>query len=167
MIIRKVETNDLDALVNIENMCFPKEEAATRASFEYRIAAFPDSFYVAVENNQIIGIVNGCVTDRLTISDELFEPMGGHNPNGKNQTIFGLLVDPRYQKQGIAARLMHYIMNAAKHAGRENMVLTCKEHLIKYYEGFGYVNHGISESTHGGAIWYDMVADLSKYQYSE
>jgi len=160
MIIRRVELNDLDAITRLENVCFPKEEAATRASFEYRILTFPESFYVAVVNNEIVGIVNGCVTDQLVISDDLFEPEGGHNPNGKNQTIFGLLVDPGYQKQGIAASLMRHIMDVAKQAGREKMVLTCKEHLIKYYEGFGYVNHGVSKSTHGGAVWYDMVADL-------
>lgn len=160
MIIRIVEPNDLDDLVRLESICFPKAEAATRESFEYRIAAFPESFYVAVEDDEIIGIVNGCVTDNSVISDELYEPEGGHNPNGKNQAIFGLLVDPRYQKSGIAASLMNYFMNVAKQAGREKMILTCKEHLVKYYERFGFVNYGISKSTHGGAVWYDMTADL-------
>lgn len=160
MIIRKVELNDLDAVTRLENACFPKEEAATKQSFKYRIVTFPESFYVAVDDNEIIGIVNGCVTDSLVISDDLFEPEGGHNPNGKNQAIFGLLVDPRYQKKGIATKLMNYFMNVAKYAGRKKMILTCKEHLINYYEGFGYVNHGVSKSTHGGAVWYDMVADL-------
>lgn len=160
MIIRKVERNDLDAVTKLESICFPKEEAATRDSLEYRMVTFPESFYVAVEENEIIGFVNGCITDSLVISDDLFEPGGGHNPNGKNQTIFGLLVDPGHQNKGIAAKLMNYIMEAARYAGREKMILTCKEHLIKYYEGFGYVNQGVSKSTHGGAVWYDMVADL-------
>jgi len=70
------------------------------------------------------------------------------------------VVDPEYQKKGIAAKLMNYIKDVAKNAGREKMILTCKEHLIKYYEGFGYVNQGVSKSTHGDAVWYDMVADL-------
>ncbi len=160
MTIRRVEPEDLEGLVRLENICFPEAEAATREAFAYRIAAFPDSFYVALENNEIIGIVNGCVTDSPVISDDLFEPEGGHNPKGKNQAIFGLLVDPRYQKQGIAASLMNYFMDAARQAGREKMILTCKEHLIHYYEKFGYVNLGVSNSVHGGAVWYDMEADL-------
>lgn len=160
MMIRKVGPRDLDELVRLENICFPEAEAATREAFAYRIAAFPDSFYVAVENNEIIGIVNGCVTDSPVISDDLFEPEGGHNPNGKNQAIFGLLVDPRYQKQGIAASLMNHFMDAARQAGREKMILTCKEHLIHYYEKLGYVNLGVSKSVHGGAVWYDMEAVL-------
>lgn len=160
MNIRKVMPGDLDRLADLENLCFPPAEAATREAFAYRIAAFPESFYVAVENDEIVGIVNGCVTNSLVISDELFEPDGGHDPNGKNQAIFGLLVDPRYQRRGIAAALMKHFMETSRQAGREKMILTCKEHLIKYYESFGYVSHGISGSTHGGAVWYDMVADL-------
>ena len=160
MLIRKVEPNDLATVTKLESLCFPEAEAATRESFAYRIAAFPESFYVAVEDDEIIGMVNGCVSDSPTIGDELFEPEGGHDPAGKNQMIFGLLVDPRYQKKGIAAALMRHFMETAKKAGREKMVLTCKEHLIKYYEKFGYVNQGVSKSSHGGAVWYDMTADL-------
>ena len=155
-----VVPGDLEALVTLENQCFPPAEAATREAFTYRIGAFPESFYVAEEDGRIIGIVNGCVTDSLVIRDELFEPEGGHNPNGKNQAIFGLLVDSAYRKQGVASELMRYFMDAARLAGREKMILTCKEHLIKYYGGFGYENQGVSESTHGGAVWYDMTAEL-------
>ena len=114
MIIRQVEPGDLDALTELENKCFPAAEAATREAFEYRIAAFPKSFYVAVEDGKIIGVVNGCVTNSLTISDDLFEPEGGHDPNGKNQAIFGLLVDPRYQRRDVAAALMNYFMDRSQ-----------------------------------------------------
>lgn len=160
MIIRQVELSDLDAVSKLECVCFPNKEAATRESLKYRIVTFPESFFLALEGDKIVGFVNGCVTDNLVISDELFELGGGHNPNGKNQTIFGLLVDLEYQKKGIATKLMNHIKDVAKNAGREKMILTCKEHLIKYYEGFGYVNQGVSKSTHGDAVWYDMVADL-------
>lgn len=160
MLIRKVEKQDLEDLVRVENLCFPEAEAATRESFQYRIQAFPDSFYVAMDGDRLVGMVNGCVSNQETITDELFEPEGGHNPEGLNQMIFGLAVDPSYQKQGIAAQLMERLMEEAKAAGRKKMVLTCKEGLIPYYEKFGYVNQGVSQSVHGGAVWYDLVAEL-------
>lgn len=160
MIIRKVEMNDLEALLKLENLCFPKEEAATEKSFIYRIQTFPESFYIALKDDKIVGFINGCVTDNMVISDNLFEPNGGHNPQGENQAVFGLVVDPDYQNRGIAASLMDHLMQSARTLGRKNMILTCKQHLIKYYEGFGYVNQGVSQSTHGGAVWYDMVAKL-------
>ena len=41
-------------------------------------------------------------------------------------------------------------------------ILTCKEKLIGFYEKFGYVNLGISDSKHGGAVWYDMILEFKK-----
>lgn len=158
--IRQVMPNDLDEITEIESICFPKEEAATKESLKYRIETFPNSFFVATYNGKIIGFVNGAVTNHNTIVDELYEAEGGHNPLGKNQSIFGLDVLPEYQRQGIAAKLMEYIMEKSKEAGRENMILTCKDRLIHYYEKFGYENKGVSASVHGGVVWYDMIAKL-------
>ncbi|MFK4786173.1 GNAT family N-acetyltransferase [Fusobacterium sp. MFO224] len=158
--IRQVKPSDLDEITKIENICFPEAEAATRDSFKYRIATFPKSFYVALDNEKIVGFINGAVTNHNTIVDELYEPEGGHNPEGKNQSIFGLDVLPEYQRQGIAEKLMKYMMEKSREAKREKMILTCKERLIHYYEKFGYENKGISESVHGGVVWYDMEAKL-------
>lgn len=158
--IRKVSIEDLDKITEIESICFPKAEAATKDSFEYRIKTFPESFYVAVLNDEIIGFINGCVTNSNVIVDSLYEPCGGHNPKGKNQTVFGLDVLPKYQHKGIASLLMKHLMNEAKNSRRENMVLTCKKNLIGFYEQFGYINQGISDSTHGGVVWYDMIAKI-------
>ena len=40
--------------------------------------------------------------------------------------------------------------------GRKGLVLTCKEKLLHYYAKFGFVNEGVSASTHGGVVWYQM-----------
>ena len=40
--------------------------------------------------------------------------------------------------------------------GRKGLVLTCKEKLLHYYAKFGFVNEGVSGSTHGGVVWYQM-----------
>lgn len=160
IVIRQIKLKDLDAVCIVENKCFPEAEAATREAFAYRIGAFPESFYVAEADGRIVGLINGCVTDRPVICDELFEPDGGHDPNGANQTVFGLAVDPDYQCRGIAAQLMEFLIERAREAGRTTMVLTCKDRLIHYYEKFGYENKGVSGSTHGGAVWYDMVMKL-------
>lgn len=158
--IRTVSFEDLEAVTSIEEICFPKAEAATKESFKYRIKTFPESFLVAIYENKVIGFINGCVTDSDVILDSLYEPDGGHNPNGKNQTIFGLDVLPEYQRKGIASLLMKTLMEKSKKSGKEKMVLTCKENLIGFYESFGYKNYGVSDSTHGGVVWYDMIAEL-------
>ena len=35
-------------------------------------------------------------------------------------------------------------------------MLTCKERLLPFYSGFGFVNEGVSGSVHGGVVWYQM-----------
>ncbi|HWR42113.1 GNAT family N-acetyltransferase [Sporomusa sp.] len=158
--IRGVRPEDLDRVAEIEAVCFPPAEAASRESFKERIAAFPESFLVAEANGILIGFINGCVTNSSIIYDELFHSTQHHIPDGKNQTIFGLDVIPEYRKQGIAAQLMNHFIQLAKNTGRRNVILTCKDRLVHYYESFGYVNNGISKSTHGGSQWFDMTLIL-------
>ncbi|MCQ4823057.1 hypothetical protein NE464_22000, partial [Eubacterium callanderi] len=64
---------DLSSIAALEAACFPAAGAADSAAFEQRIKTFPESFFVAEVEGQIIGMINGCVTDDETISDILFE----------------------------------------------------------------------------------------------
>ena len=71
---------DLDAVTAVEAVCFPAAEAAGRQSFAHRLAAFPESFFLAVHDGQIIGFINGCVTNETTIRDEMYEDSSLHDP---------------------------------------------------------------------------------------
>ena len=64
---------------------------------------------------------------------------------------------PEYQRRGIAAQLMRAFCELARADGRKGVILTCKQHLIPYYERFGFENLGVSQSVHGGAVWYDLL----------
>ncbi|TWH46454.1 GNAT family N-acetyltransferase [Sporomusa sp. KB1] len=158
--IRRVQLNDVDRVTEIEAICFPTTEAATRKSFKDRITAFPEYFLVAETEGIVIGFINGCVTNSSVIYDELFYSTKHHIPDGKNAAIFGLDVIPGHRRMGIAARLMKHFIQLAKHTGQKSVILTCKEQLIHYYKSFGYVNNGVSKSTHGGAEWFDMTLVL-------
>ncbi|WP_041711358.1 GNAT family N-acetyltransferase [Clostridium pasteurianum] len=158
--IRQASIDDLHLVVKVEEICFPQTEAATRESLEQRINTFSTSFFVAEIDGKIIGFINGCVTNKTTIYDELYKDSSLHILDGNYQTIFGLDVIPEYRNQGIAAKLMYYMIKASKKAERKGVILACKEKLIHYYEKFGYVNKGISKSVHGGAEWYDMILEF-------
>ncbi|RKJ05829.1 GNAT family N-acetyltransferase [bacterium D16-54] len=160
IIIRQVMPEDLDAVARVEAVCFPEAEAAARASFAQRIQAFPESFFVAEKDGQIVGFINGCVTDERMIRDEMFEDTAYHKPDGAYQSIFGLDVAPEWQHRGLAGDLMKHLIEDARKRGRKGLILTCKEHLIGFYERFGYRSLGVSQSVHGGAVWYDMILEL-------
>ena len=63
---------------------------------------------------------------------------------------------PAYRKRGLAGQVLERVIADAKAQGRKGCVLTCKDKLIHYYEKFGFQNEGVSASTHGGVVWYDM-----------
>ncbi len=158
--IRQVTIEDLDRLIEIENLSFTKEEAATEVAFVNRIRMIPDSFFVAEDNGEIVGFVNGPVMERDYITDDLFSETKENPKTGGVQSILGLAVHPMHRKKGIATALLTHLETDAKSKNRKAVTLTCLERLIPFYEKHGYVNNGISQSEHGGEVWYNMTKIL-------
>lgn len=155
--IRNAQATDLEELLRIENEGFTNEEAATREAFMERIQLIVDSFIVVEKEGEILGYINGPVINQQYITDDLFEEIH-ENPNrGGYQSILGLAVSMRARNQGIAKILIEKMEELVKENQREGITLTCKQELVSFYEKYGFVNHGISESQHGGVIWYNMV----------
>ena len=157
MEIRKATKEDVSIITEIEAQCFPKAEAATYEEFAERLAVYPEGFWLLFKNNQLIGFIDGMVTNEDAISDKMFVQATLHVPTGKYQSVFGLNVLPLYRKNGYGAKLMEALIADARAKGRKGCILTCKKELIHYYSKFGYENLGKSASVHGGAIWYDMI----------
>ena len=156
MEIRTATMNDLDAIAAIEAQCFLAAEAAPRESFRARLEAFPDHFWLLWDGEKLTACVNGMVTDTPDLTDEMYHDAGLHDPNGKWQMIFGVVTLPAYRRQGCAARLLERAIADAREQGRAGLVLTCKEKLLHYYARFGFRDEGVSNSTHGGAVWNQM-----------
>ena len=71
--------------------------------------------------------------------------------------IFGVNTIPAYRRRGLAGLLLKRAIADAREQGRKGLVLTCKDHLVSYYAGFGFENEGISDkSTHGNAAWHQL-----------
>ena len=155
--LRYAVLQDLVALKIIEDACFPEAEAASLESLSERLQLFPESFLVAEVEGELVGFVNGAVIDEPIIRDAHYHDAALHNPDGAYQSVFGLDVSPAHRKQGIAEKLVTALIDAARQAGRKGLTLCCKEEKIPYYEKFGLVNSGKSSSTHGNAVWYDMI----------
>lgn len=156
MMIRNAGIEDLNAIAEVEAVCFPRAEAATEASLRNRLEIYPDHFWLLYDEERLVGFINGMVTDEPDLSDAMYEDAGMHREEGKWQMIFGVDTIPEYRRRGCAGELMRRVIADAKEQGREGLVLTCKEALIHYYARFGFVNEGISESMHGNVVWYQM-----------
>lgn len=158
--IRTANLDDLDKITFIEASCFPEKEAASKESFKSRIETFQESFFVGVIDGEMVSMINGCVTNSKTIYDELFHDASLHNKDNDYQAVFGLCTLPQYQKQGLGEMMLCFLIETAQERGKKGVILTCKEKLIRFYEKIGFENLGISKSTHGGEVWYDMIKEF-------
>lgn len=155
-IIRKAHLDDLEQISDLEQICFPKSEAATKHALKKRLEKYPDCFFVLTVSEKIVSMVNGMVTDEPDLYDEMYSDESLHNANGAWQMIFGVDTHPEYRNRGFAAAVLNAFIDNARKENRKGLVLTCKESLICYYEKFGFVSEGRSGSIHGNAIWYQM-----------
>ena len=157
MQIRTATMADLDAVTAVEAACFPAAEAATAADFAARLEEYPNHFWLLeADDGTIVSFVDGLVTDEPLLRDKMYSDASFHNEQGAWQMIFGVNTLTTYRKQGMAGRVIRRVIEDARAQGRKGCVLTCKDKLIHYYETFGFVSEGVSESVHGGVVWYDM-----------
>jgi ribosomal protein S18 acetylase RimI-like enzyme len=122
-----------------------------------RIQLIADTFIVAEKEGKILGYINGPIINQPYITDDLFEIINENPKRGGYQSILGLAVSKQARNQGIARVLIEKMEELVEENEREGITLTCKQELVSFYEKFGFVNHGISESKHGGVCWYNLV----------
>ena len=157
MRIRTAVMADLAAVTAVEAACFPAAEAAKEQDFLERLKVYPNHFWLLEdEDGKLISFVNGLVTDEHSLRDEMYSDASFHNEQGAWQMIFGVNTLPEYRRQGLAGQVLQRVIADAREQGRKGCVLTCKEALLHYYAAFGFVNEGVSESVHGGVVWYEM-----------
>lgn len=156
MNITYAEAKDIAAIAAVEAACFPPAEAATEKEFVERVTYYGSHFWLLYEEGKLIAFVDGFVTDEPDLTDEMYAHASMHNENGAWQMIFGVNTLPRRRCQGYAGLLLQRAIADARAQGRRGLVLTCKEKLLHYYAKFGFVNEGVSGSTHGGVVWYQM-----------
>lgn len=156
MEIRKGTLKDLEAIAAVEAACFPAAEAATAEEFAGRLQQYGDHFWLLWEGERLLAFVDGFCTDQPDLTDEMYADASLHRENGAWQMIFGVNTIPACRRQGYAGQLLQQAIADARAQGRKGLVLTCKEALVHYYAKFGFVNEGVSGSTHGGVVWYQM-----------
>lgn len=156
MQIRYGKTEDAKELSELEKNAFPQAELASFNTIADRLKQYPDHFWILEEEQKIIAYVDGLVTDQKDLTDEMYERADMHDENGEWQMIFSVVTDHKHQGKGYASFVMRRMIADAKKQNRKGVVLTCKDHLVTFYERFGFVNEGISVSTHGNVKWNQM-----------
>lgn len=161
---RNIQPEEIIQTAEIEQICFPPNEACTYKHMEDRIKKAPDLFLVAVDRKtgKIAGFLNGLATSKEHLTDDFFENADTHEPDGRNIMLLGLDVLPQYQHQGLARELVRQYLEREKQKGRNRVVLTCLPDKVGMYKKFGFEDHGIGESVWGGEAWHEMSIIINK-----
>ncbi len=160
-LIRNACAIDLDAIAKIEQLCFPKNEAASKNALIERFKVFPNNFFVLEINHSIIGFINGNFTNSKVISDSFYHNANLHNPEETYASVFGICILEKYRGLGYGSMLLNEYCDMALREKKKAVILTCKEAYLSFYETNGFTCLGVSKSTHGNAKWYDMIRSLS------
>ena len=169
-LIRTARPEDAAQIVAIDAQCFNLTEAARPETVAKKMANYNGHYWVIIDTDRedkVVTYLNGYCTDKKDLLDEdMDHPETAHNEKGVWQMFCGLATLPEYQGKGLAGMIMDHAIHLAKEDGRKGVVLTCKDHLVPFYEKrFGYVNEGRSTSSHCGATWNQMR--LTFYQFSD
>ena len=156
---RQIHRDEADQAVQIEQICFPKNEACKPEIMKARVRIFPETFLVAVsrESGKLVGFINGLATNERSLRDDFFTDPTLHENSGSNIMILGVDVLPQYRKQGIARAMMHYYLHREKDRNRKLVVLTCLSDKVEMYGKFGFRDDGESDSAWGGEKWHEMT----------
>lgn len=155
---RNIYPEEAEQAVEIEQICFPPNEACSAKNMRERTIHASDTFLVAVdkETGEIAGFLNGVATNETVFRDEFFTDISLNDPDGKNIMLLGLDVLPEYRHQGLAREIMNRYVKREQAKGRECLYLTCLETKVEMYKKMGYTDDGISGSVWGGEEWHDM-----------
>lgn len=159
---RNIHQDEIDQAIEIEQICFPPNEACSPKAMRERIAAAPELFLVAIDKatGKMAGFLNGLSTNESQFRDEFFTDVSLYNPEGKHIMLLGLDVLPEYRMQGLARKIVCQYCRRERENGRDILHLTCLANKVEMYKKFGFVDKGIANSTWGGEEWHEMTYSL-------
>lgn len=67
---------------------------------------------------------------------------------------------PEYRGQGLGKELVCEYIRREREKNRKRLFLTCLDSKVGMYEKWGFVDHGIANSTWGGEEWHEMSIAL-------
>ncbi|KAI9732590.1 MAG: DNA damage-inducible protein 1 [Cirrosporium novae-zelandiae] len=185
--VQVLALSNVEDCVKIEDEAFPANERCSREKFIYRLSVCPElslGLYSippgssAFERNSsaspiLLGHIVSTKTTSLTVSDSSMDypreghsstdySLIGHREEGKTIALHSLAISTEHQRKGLGSTLMKSYLERMKHSGiADRIALLAHEHLISFYESFGFVKRGESAAQFGGGGWFDMGMVLS------
>ena len=138
MMIRHATMEDLNSITELEKLCFPPKEAAGYEAFQERLKEFSECFWLLLEENRLIAMVNGMATDIPRLSDLMYEDASMHQKDGAWQMIFGVETHPEHQRQGCASMLLGRVICDAKLATARGWCSPARKRCFRFMRNLAF-----------------------------
>ncbi|KAJ2083918.1 hypothetical protein H4R24_000448 [Coemansia sp. RSA 988] len=162
---------------------YTTDEGASLASMRYRFDHAGHLFLGAFDQKgALVGYVMSTQANAPLVTHKSMEE---HDPRGSTVCIHSVCVNPRWQRKGVASRLLEEYTSAIRRYNNSidpsackinRLALLSRENLVPLYERAGYKTLGKSSVVHdilmvlpaivisdvsvGTESWYDCILDL-------
>ncbi|KAF4258927.1 hypothetical protein KXX13_007105 [Aspergillus fumigatus] len=186
--VQTLTVSNVDDCVEVEN-AFPENERCSREKFIYRLTKCPELslglFTIPIvpkgqpkPRPTLIGHIVATRTSTQLVTDNAMKlPPNwrsarvvtengetiGHDEYGSTIAIHSLAVLPEYQGKQVGSTLMKsYIQRIREAAIAERISIIAHDHLVPFYQSFGFENRGPSKCQFGGGGWTDLVLEFAQ-----
>ncbi|PXF45851.1 putative N-acetyltransferase [Gracilariopsis chorda] len=156
--LRKMQASHIPAVHSLEKDSYPSDEAASKATLDYRMAVAEPLCQIAVDSgtSELVGFVSATATskntERMTAS-----MLKEHSSTGEVVCIHSVVVDKKFRRRGYGTEMMKAYMSKVEKLPQYNRILLIsKRYLVPFYESVGFREMGESDIAHGKERWIDM-----------
>lgn len=130
IMVRQATTDDLDAVMRVEEEAWPAEMRAPREKFESRLRTFPQGFYVTIIDGKIMGVSTSMrfqyhsdhpprTWDEVTANGW----MTNHDPQGNALYVVSVGVSPQAHGKGVGSQLVQAQKELVRKLKLDSLVL--------------------------------------------
>lgn len=160
MIIRQATLDDLSEIFTIESSNFNENERIEIPVIKEYLEKTPETIFVIEDNKQVVAYCLSVLSSEKVVTDQLFYSYSSCLDKKGYLIVLSISIHPDYQKQGLGTMLLATLKDYCFHQLYSGIALTCHDYLIPYYEMNGFKEMGISQSTFGQEVWFDMLLEM-------
>ncbi|KAJ5666794.1 hypothetical protein N7462_011203 [Penicillium macrosclerotiorum] len=185
--VQLLSVSNVDDCVHVEE-AFPEQERCSRDKFIYRLTRCPElslglfTLPVIEEGKPkpratLVGHIIATRTSEPLVTDRSMrlpsdwqnqrwtledDQAVGHEEGGSTIAIHSLAVLPSHQGKQVGSTLMKSYIHRIREAQiADRIAIIAHDHLVPFYESFGFEARGPSKCQFGGGGWTDLVLEFS------
>jgi predicted amidohydrolase/ribosomal protein S18 acetylase RimI-like enzyme len=130
ILVRAMQERDFDAIIEMQQACFPGMRPWTKAQLQSHIAHFPEGQLVVEADGKVVGSASSLIVDFDAYEENhSFRDISGegtirnHDPDGRDLYGIEVMVHPEYRSMKIGARLYEARKQLCQRLGLKRMLI--------------------------------------------